>query len=172
MYFGLRARAEHHRLQLQDLQVRKNDGPGGAEYVIWLTERGSKTRTGVNETVSDRPFNPRMYATDGRRCPVAYFKKFLACRPPEMQTPESPLYLAAIKDPKSDDMWFKRQQLGENTLGIFMNVMSKAAGLTGRFTNNSVRGTMISTLRRENVQPLNIIGLSGRKNDGRRLNVI
>ena len=39
-----------------------------------------------------------------------------------------------------------------------MKSMSDAAGLTGRHTNYSVRRTMISTLRKENVEPINIIG--------------
>lgn len=42
--------------------------------------------------------------------------------------------------------------------------MSEAAGLTGRHTNHSVRRTIISTLRKENVEPLNIIALAGQRN--------
>ena len=39
--------------------------------------------------------------------------------------------------------------------------MSEAAGLSGKHTNHSVRRTMISTLRKENVELLNIIALAG-----------
>ena len=42
--------------------------------------------------------------------------------------------------------------------------MSDAAGLTGRHTNHSVRRTMISTLRKENVEAINIIGFSVQRN--------
>ena len=42
--------------------------------------------------------------------------------------------------------------------------MSEAAGLTGKHTNHSVRRTMISTLRKENVEPLDIIALAGQIN--------
>ena len=164
LHFGWRARDEHHRVRLGDLQLQKKDGPNGREYVIWKIERGSKTRTGEEETVPDRLFSPKMFATKGPRCPVAMFKQYIAKRPPDMLTPDSPFYLAAIKSPSSDMVWYKRQPLGKNSLANFMKSMSTAAGLTGHFTNHSVRRTMIFTLRHENVNPLNIIGLAGQRN--------
>ena len=64
----------------------------------------------------------------------------------------------------SSHIWFKKQPLGKNSLGSFMKSMSEAAGLSGKHTNHSVRRTMISTLRKENVEPLNIIALAGQRN--------
>lgn len=80
-----------------------------------------------------------------------------------MSLPDSPFYLAAIISPSSQ-IWYKKQPLGKNSLGSFMKSMSEAAGLTGRHTNHSVRRTMISTLRKENVEPLDIIALAGQRN--------
>ena len=45
-----------------------------------------------------------------------------------------------------------------------MKTMSDAAGLTGRHTNHLVLSTMISTLRKENVEAINITGLAGQRN--------
>ena len=45
-----------------------------------------------------------------------------------------------------------------------MKSMSEAAGLTGKHTNYSVRRTMISILRAQNVEPLDIIALTGQRN--------
>ena len=45
-----------------------------------------------------------------------------------------------------------------------MKSTSEAAGLSGKNTNHSIRTTMISTLRNENVEPLNIIALAGQRN--------
>ena len=163
LFFGWRARDEHHRVRFGDFQIKCEDGPQGRDYVEWITERGSKTRTGEHEFVPDRTFNPKMYATGGSRCPVSIFKEYLARRPPEMAAADSPFYLASIVKPSSD-IWFKKQPLGKNSLGSFMKSMSEAAGLTGRHTNHSVRRTMISTLRKENVEPLNIIALAGQRN--------
>ena len=146
-----------------DIKIKCEDGPEGREYVEWIIERGSKTRTGEHEFVPDRTFNPKMFATDGPRCPVKIFKEYLARRPPEMASADSPLYLASIVKPSSH-IWFKKQPLGKNSLGSFMKSMSEAAGLSGKHTNHSVRRTMISTLRKENVEPLNIIALAGQRN--------
>ena len=104
-----------------------------------------------------------MYTTGGPRCPVLIFKTYLSRRPSEMGSPDHPFYLAAIQNPVSG-IWFKKQPLGKNSLGLFMKNMSTAAGITGRHTNHSVRRTMISALRHENIEPLNIIGLAGQRN--------
>ena len=80
-----------------------------------------------------------------------------------MNSRDAPFYLASIPNPASQT-WFKKQPLGKNSLGSFMKSMSDTAGLSGRHTNHSVRRTMISTLRKENVEPLNIITLAGQRN--------
>ena len=163
MFFGWRARDEHHRVKYGDIKIKCENGPEGKEYVEWIIERGSKTHTGEQEFVPDRTFNPKMFATDGPRCPVIIFKEYLARRPPEMASADSPLYLASIVKPSSH-IWFKKQPLGKNSLGSFMKSTSEAAGLSGKHTNHSVRRTMISTLRKENVEPLNIIAIAGQRN--------
>lgn len=163
LYFGWRARDEHHRVKFGDFQVKQEDGPEKKTYVEWVTERGSKTRTGEHEFVPNRPFNPKMYATGGPRCPVYIFQEYTRRRPVDMNYPDAPFYLASIPRPATVT-WFKKQPLGVNSLGGFMKEMSRAAGLDGRITNHSARRTMISALRKENVQPLNIIGLAGQRN--------
>ena len=163
MFFGWRARDEHHRVKFGDFKIKREDGPQGKEYVEWSTERGSKTRTGENQFVPDSSFNPKMYATAGPRCPVKFFREYLARRPPEMNIEDSPFYLATITNPASI-IWYKKHPLGKNSLGSFMKSMSEATGLTTRHTNHSVRRTMISTLRKLNVEPLNIIALAGQRN--------
>jgi len=45
-----------------------------------------------------------------------------------------------------------------------MKRMAKAVNLSGKHTNHSARRTMITTLRHENVSPLDISQLSGHKN--------
>ena len=62
--------------------------------------------------VPDRTFNPKMFATDEPRCPVKIFKEYLAKRPPEMASADSPLYLASIVK-ASFNIWFKKQSLGK-----------------------------------------------------------
>ena len=92
-----------------------------------------------------------------------YAKGGVDCASTEMKKTESPFYLAAIPKPSSE-IWYKRQPLGKHSLAKFMKEMCKAAGIEGHFTNHSARRTMISTLRKENVEPLNIIALAGQRN--------
>ena len=96
MFFGWRARDEHHRVKFGDFKIKIEDGPQGKEYVEWSTERRSKTRTSEHQFSPDRSFNPKMYATAGPRCPVKLFRGY-----PEMNCEDSPFYLAAITNPAS-----------------------------------------------------------------------
>ena len=75
-----------------------------------------------------------------------------------MAAADSPFYLASIGKPSS--RYGSRNSAWEKySLVSFMKSMSEVAGLIGRHTNHSVRRTMISTLRKENVEALNIIAL-------------
>ncbi|KAK3734269.1 hypothetical protein QZH41_008856 [Actinostola sp. cb2023] len=163
MHFGWRAQDEHRKVLLGDLEIQKEQGGDEKEYVIWHTERGSKTRTGGKEFGPERYYNPRMYATGNDRCPVRIFRAYLEHRPAEMRSPDSPLYLATVKNAKTNT-WFKRQPLGVHSLGSFMKQMTANADIPGKHTNHSARRTMITTLRHENINPLDISQLSGHKN--------
>jgi len=77
-----------------------------------------------------------------------------------MGKPNDPLYLGVMKKPQTE-VWFKKQPLGIHSLGNFMKMMAAAAKLEGKRTNHSARRTMITTLRHENVNPLDICQLSG-----------
>ena len=77
--------------------------------------------------------------------------------------PDSPLYLAGVKSPRTE-VWYKRQPLGVHSLGQFMKTMTDDVSLTDKHTNHSARRTMITALRYENVNPLDISQLSGHKN--------
>jgi integrase len=163
MHFGWRARDEHRKVKQGDLVIRSEEGQIGREYVIWITERGSKTRTGAKDTMPERYLNPRMYATNTERCPVIMYKAYLERIPEDMKQPDSPFYLAYIVNPKTP-VWFKSSPLGVNSLGNFMKSMAEQGNLPGKYTNHSARRTMITTLRHENINPLDISQLSGHKN--------
>ena len=50
----------------------------GREYIVWLTERSTKTRTGERPLGHKRAFNPKAFATNTNRCPVQIYKDFLS----------------------------------------------------------------------------------------------
>ena len=65
MHFDWRARDKHRKVFLGDLELRQEEGGERREYIIWKTERGSKTRTGGKEIGAERYFSPQIYATGG-----------------------------------------------------------------------------------------------------------
>lgn len=136
MHFDWRARDKHRKVFLGDLELRQEEGGERREYIIWKTERGSKTRTGGKEIGAERYFSPQIYATGGEWCSVWLFKHFLARRPPDMMKVNDPLYLASMKNPKGD-IWYKCQSLGVHSLGQFMKTMADTMRnpflLTGNF---------------------------------------
>ena len=73
MHFGWRARDEHRKVLLRDLEIRQEEGSERREHIIWKTEIGSKTRTGGKEFGSESIL---AYAST----PVNIFKTFLARR--------------------------------------------------------------------------------------------
>ena len=160
--FGWRGRDEHSKLKFGDVSLKKEATGERLEFLEWSVEKGSKTRTG--ESTAVRQFNPKIYATNDKRCPVKHFKAYLQHRPIEMCTDDAPFYLACIINPQSN-VWYKRQAMGPNTLGSIMKNMASEAKIPNkRITNHSARKTSISTLKHSNFDPLNIAQLSGHRN--------
>ena len=57
----------------------------------------------------------------------------------------------------SDEVWFKNEPLGINTIAKIMPTISKDAGLSQTYTNHSVRSTTITILHSEGVEPRRIM---------------
>ena len=161
LHFGFRARDESRKLKWGD-NVLQKDGEMGNEVLIWRSERGSKTRRGNGDA---RAFYPTAQATNNKRCPVRYYKKFRSHRPAEMNNADSPFYLAINYRRRADNsIWYLKTPLGKNEIGKFMKVAAQTAGLQGNITNQSVRKTCISRLMDAEV-PVNYVAqLSGHKN--------
>ena len=103
-----------------------------------------------------------MFAIGGPRCPVQFFKTYLARRPEEMRN-SGPFYLAILEKPKSE-VWYKKQRMGVNKIDSFMKNMALEAELDveGRkLTNHSVRETLVKKLKASNQPRSAIISLTG-----------
>ena len=163
MHFGWRGYDEHYKLLFGDIALKREDAGEKREYLEWLMERGSKTRDGSNGSIPERPFNPKMFATGGERCPVTMYKKFVEHRPSDCCKDNDPFYLAIIYTPRTK-LWYKNQKLGQKSLAQIMKKMATATGLTKRITNHSARRTMITTLKHQNVHPLDICQITVHSN--------
>ena len=109
-----------------------------------------------------------MSVTGNERDPIAVYKLFAEKRPAEMNSDDSPFYLAVNSLKKLESLsnkeWFKKAPAGVNKLNSIMKNMAEKAGLTTKFTNHSGRKTMMQTLVNQNFPPTDIIQLSGHKN--------
>ncbi|KAL9978609.1 hypothetical protein ACROYT_G016145 [Oculina patagonica] len=75
-HFGLRGRKEHHSMEVEDFSFCVDNS--GTEYVTFK-ENPTKTRQGGLNT-KHRSVLPKMFATDGQRCPVKLLKQYLSRR--------------------------------------------------------------------------------------------
>ena len=114
-----------------------NKGNQGTQYVT-LEESPTKTRQGGLRK-KRRTIQPKMFATGGPRCPVQFFKTYLAHRPEEMRN-SGPFYPAIIEKSKSE-VWYKKQRMGVNKIDSFINNMALGAELDAeerKLTNHNV----------------------------------
>ena len=120
LHFGFRARDESRKLRWGDVQLTQDQD--GREMLVWLAERGTKTRHG-QEKGHQRAFQPKVFATNTERCPVKYYKKFKSHRPAEMNEPAAPSFYLAVRHNRSysDDVWYMKSPLGKNEIGKFIH---------------------------------------------------
>ena len=149
---------------VEDFSFSKDDN--GVEYVTY-EENPTKTRQGGLRK-KRRVIQPKMFATDGPRCPVKLLKTFLSHRPEEMKR-SGPFYLAVIERPKSQ-VWYKRQRIGIHSINSFMKSMAAQAEIEGKkLTNHSARKTLAKKLKAPNQPRSAIIGVTtGHTNERRR----
>ena len=89
LHFGVRCCQQHH-----EMFILNKDGDQGTEYITF-EKNPTKTRQGGLRK-KRRAIEPKMLPTSGPRCPVSFFKTFLARRPEEMRR-NGPFYLAIIE---------------------------------------------------------------------------
>ena len=162
-FFGLRSYQEHHAMKMEEFQLCRNDE--GMEFVQF-TEGPTKTRQDGLQN-KKRDFQPRMFSVGGERCPVALFKQFVERRPLNMRWSGS-FYLSIKRNRRlNDNIWFKTQPMGENTISNMMKTTVAATNLEEshkKFTNHSPRKTTVSKLKKLNVERSDIVKVTGHRN--------
>ena len=136
---GFRGRHESKQLLWTDLKLEKSSRGDYLEF----NERLTKTRDGKNGEA--RKFPPKMFANrvQPERCPIRLYKKYLEHRPP---TENAKQFLLNVNTHPRAKTWYIDVNMGVNKIAKIMSQMAESAGLTGRFTNHSVRRTMCSQL--------------------------
>ena len=122
--FGHRARDEARQMKFGDLKIEKEFqfDPNSKEYLVWLTERSTKTRTGERPMGHNKAFDPKAYATNDDRCPVRVFREFVRRRPDSAKTDDSPLFLIVRHNINymTEQIWYHPKPLGVNSIGEFL----------------------------------------------------
>ncbi|KAL9972980.1 hypothetical protein ACROYT_G019381 [Oculina patagonica] len=106
--------------------------------LVWLKERGTKTRKG-EENGHRRPFTPKAYATNTERCPVQFYKLFRSHRPDEMNEQDAPFFLAVRHGDRrvNPEVWYMKAPLGKNEIGKFLKTAADKASLQGQTLVNT-----------------------------------
>ncbi|XP_065882477.1 zinc finger MYM-type protein 2-like [Dysidea avara] len=138
--FCLRGGVEHRNLQLSQVkrEVAKVQGKAVACYVY--SEFGSKNNQGGFTSLNQKNKTVRQYATDSERCHVKILDRYLKLLPPGAYDNDI-FYLQPLSGipGSSSAPWFKNVAVGRNTLGNMMKNMCNKAGISGGFTNHSLR---------------------------------
>ena len=139
--FGFRGRDEHRRLQLNNL-TKHFDEISVRHYLLYV-ENISKTSKGGLHDHRKEPKTSRAYDNqkNSERCIVHLYDKYLSHRPDGIQD----FYLTPLSK-VSGDIWYKKAPLGVNSLANSTKSMFQAAGISGNFTNHSLKRTMRTQL--------------------------
>ena len=143
---------------LGDVSLQTDPIQNGREMLVWLNERGTKTRKG-EENGHRRPFSPKAYATNTQRCPVHIYKLFRSYRPEEMNKPGAPFFLAVRHGDRqvNPQVWYMKAPLGKNGIGKFLKTAAYEASIQiqgSKVANHSVRKTSIGRSQRSSKPPI------------------
>lgn len=172
IHFGFRGSDEHYKLKWGDI-VKKQTSDG--TKFLQFNERLTKTRTGDNNET--RKTNPKMFENKNNpsRCPITIYEKYCNLRPEGYNNEDDPFYLATRtighSDTKENDIWFKKQKVGDRKLAAMMKTMAVKAGIPAKkLTNHSCRKHLVQKLRDNNIETCDIMAISGHKSEKSILN--
>ena len=140
-------------------------GDDGLQFVEFA-EGPTKSRPG-GLNAKPRQFQPKMFQTGGERCPVALFRQYINRRPRNLRA-SGPFYLSIkYHSGPSDETWYKVQPMGENKINSMMKNIIFQTSLQSsekRFTNHSARITLVSKMKKANLERSSIAKVTGHRN--------
>lgn len=156
LHFGRRGREGLRELNKSDIIFKTDDE--GVEFATLKYNPHEKNHPGKN--THEAQHVQKMYATGGEDCPVSSLKLYMSKLNPEcesfFQQPRGQEYLRSC-------IWYTKAPVGVNTLGNFMSLISKKAGLKNTYTNHCIRATTVTSLRKAGVAPSDIVAVTGHR---------
>ena len=145
---ALRAGWEHKSLRRPgcDPQITLVD-EGGDECLLYCEDLSTKTNQGgLKHQQIDGKSVLVHPADDPQRCPVVYYKKYIAMLPKTFKFKELYLQANSKKRINAGENAFKDRPVGINTLSSTMKELAKEANLEGFITNHSLRASSATDL--------------------------
>ena len=97
---------------------------------------------------------------NSNRCPIKIFEEYLSLMPPNRSC--NAFYLQPLKN-YSATCLFQNSAVGVNKLQQVVKILCKRAGLTGRYTNHSLRATAATRLYHSNFDEQVIQEITGHR---------
>ena len=147
LYFALRSGSEHRRLWYTPAQIQLIEKLHSRPYLIYQEDISKKNQGGLHSRTK-QPKKVIYYAntTNPDRCFIHWhisYKTYMSKCP--SFRPASALYLQPLQKPKGD-IWFSKVLCGHSTLQKIVPELMKAAGVSGYFTNHSLRASAATQL--------------------------
>ena len=159
LYFCRRGREGQRDLRADNFHLNTDDN--GNKYVIQVGSEVTKNHQSDDDGVS----GGIMYVNSANplHCPVRAFELYI--------TKMNPICDALFQRPRDkysvDDLaWYENKPLGKNTLSAMMSTISRAANLSQRYTNHSIRATSITLLSEAGFNNRHIMSVSRHRNEG------
>lgn len=163
LYICRRGRENLRKLTKEHFKIGTDSN--GRRFVCQARDEMTKKVRENNGT--SRVDTGRMYETNSKGCPVAAFEKYIEKLNPKcdalFQTPMT--NKDDTFDWESTTYWYKNCPVGERSIGEMMAKISKAANLSKRYTNHSLRTTCIQILDEGGFASRDICNVSGHANE-------
>ncbi len=163
---ALRGGQEHQELRAPGFDLQVNVVvEDGVELLVYTQDAKSKTNQG---RLTGQKFVPKSVrvppSPDFDRDLVRLYKKYMGLLPKESKC--SALYHYALLTNKCTPVqWFSEKPIGVNCLKKTVSSLTKQAGLTGRYTNHSLRATAATHMYSFGVDEQVIKEITGHKSD-------
>ncbi|XP_076586564.1 uncharacterized protein LOC143320627 [Chaetodon auriga] len=153
-----RGREGNRELTMTSFSIQRDED--GVEYVSLAHKPDAKNHKAPNDPQkqNQRGF---MFARPGDPlCPVKSFKKYVSKCPPDAKS----FYLHPKRSiTVASDVWYSREPMGVHYLGDMLKKISEEVGLSGIYTNHSLRSTAVGRLSNAGLETRQIMSVTGHR---------
>ena len=157
--FCRRGQENLRMLKVTDFKIKT--GTDGVKYVQKVTAELDKNHQGNTGNNWPEGSGGKIYASNNEICPVTSFEKYLS-----KNNTETDRLFQQAKDTviESDNVWYRNEPMGVNTLSGFMKKLSMRAELSQVYTNHWIRAITIILLNHSGFESRHIETVSGHNN--------